>query len=61
VLIRTNFRFEIVRDMVMNDHFKYLRKVAEKGYWPVVANRGTFAFFENRNNCSLLPEGGKYC
>jgi hypothetical protein len=59
VLIRINFRFEIVGDMVMNDHFKYLRKVTEKGYWSVVANRGAFAFFEKRNNCSLFPKCGK--
>jgi hypothetical protein len=43
MLLRTNFRFEIVRDMVMNDHFKYIREVAEKGYWSVVGNRGAFA------------------
>jgi hypothetical protein len=59
VLIRINLRVEIVRDMVMNGHFKYLRKVAEKGDWSVVANRGAFAFFENRNNCSLFPKCGK--
>jgi hypothetical protein len=31
--------------MVMNNKFKYLGKITEKGYWHVIANRGTFAFF----------------
>jgi hypothetical protein len=41
--------------MVMNNIFEYFEKVIEEGYWPVIANRGTFASFENRNNCCLLP------
>jgi hypothetical protein len=43
----------------MNNKFKYFGKITEKGYWPVIANRGTFAFlrtgtiaasFHNNNN-----------
>jgi hypothetical protein len=55
VLMRANFKFQIMRDMIMNHKFEYFRKVVEEGYWSVIANRGTFAFFENRNNCCLLP------
>jgi hypothetical protein len=47
--------------MVMNDNFKDFGKVAKKGYRPVVANWGALAFFESRNNSSLLPKGGKHC
>jgi hypothetical protein len=41
--------------MVMSNKFEYLGKITEKGYWPVIANRGTFAFFENRNDYCSLP------
>jgi hypothetical protein len=34
--------------MVMNNKLKYFGKITEKGYWPVIASRGSFALFENR-------------
>jgi hypothetical protein len=55
VLIMTNFLFKIVRDMVINNKFKYLGKITENGYWPVIANRGTLPFFKTGTNaaCSI--------
>jgi hypothetical protein len=41
--------------MAMNNKLKYFGKITEKGYWPVIANRGPFVFFGNKNNCCLLP------
>jgi hypothetical protein len=32
--------------MVINNKLKYLGKIIEKGYLPIIANRGTFAFFD---------------
>jgi hypothetical protein len=44
VLMRTNFKFQIVRNKIMNNKFEYFGKIVEEGYWSVIANRGTFAF-----------------
>jgi hypothetical protein len=48
----TEFGFGLVwRDMVMNNKFKYLGKITEKGYWPVMD-------INNRtgSNCRVLTE-----
>jgi hypothetical protein len=43
--MRTNFKFQIVRNMIMNNRFEYFGKIIVEGYWSVIANKGTFAFF----------------
>jgi hypothetical protein len=32
--------------MDMNNKFKFFGKITEKGYRPIIANRGTFLFYE---------------
>jgi hypothetical protein len=60
MLGRIQFRFEKVRNVVMyDDKFKNFRKIIENICGPLISNRGSFSFFENRDNSCLVPQAGK--
>jgi hypothetical protein len=42
--------------VVIYNKFKYFGKIIKNSNGPVISNRGSFPFFENRDNDCLLPE-----
>jgi hypothetical protein len=45
-----------VRNIVMYDKFKNVGKIVKNSCGPIITNRGSFSFFENRDICCLLPQ-----
>jgi hypothetical protein len=57
MLGRVQFRFEKkIVNMVIYNKFKYFRKMIENSNGLIIPNRGSFPFFENRDNDCLLPQ-----
>jgi hypothetical protein len=50
------FTFKNVRNMVIYDTLKNFGKIDENSYRSIISNRGSFSFFENRDNSCLIPQ-----
>jgi hypothetical protein len=55
-MLGVQFRFQKMVDMVMYNKFKYFGNIIKNSNGPIISTRGTFPFFENRDNDCLLPQ-----
>jgi hypothetical protein len=60
MLTRVQYMLKMIRNMVIYNNLKHFEKIIKNGNKSAIINRGTDAFFKNRNNSCLIPYSGKF-